>query len=489
MESEATPEIQGVGTASAPRAARRQAAGRSSSRVHPLVWILLAGTVLRTALWVCLGDTPLSVWDEREYNAIARNLATRGEFALHAGKPTSIRPPLYPLAVAGIYRVAGMENFRAVRLAQVAVSVLGIGLVYRLGVLLYGRRVGAWAAGLSAVYPSLLVYNNLLLTETLFTTLLLGACLALSGAMRRGSIGLAALGGAVLGLAALTRSVLWISPVILVPFLLAATRGRPARRALAAGCFAAAFAATVAPWAVRNTRLHGTFTTIDVMGGRNLMMGNYEYTPLNRAWNAIQIGGSQSWDRVLASSHPEYDRLTQGQKDKLALREAVRFARAHPALTLRRDAVKFFNFWGLERELIAGAAHGDYGPIRPPALLALTGLIFGSYAAAILLGIFGAVAAPPADWRTHALLLLLIAFICGMHTLSFGHSRYHLPLMPFVLIYAARALARSRAIWGRRRSRAFALACGLAAVAVAGWAVEIAVVDAQRFLAAIRSLA
>ena len=35
----------------------------------------------------------------------------------------------------------------------------------------------------------------------------------------------------------------------------------------------------VAPWAVRNTRLHGVFTVVDTMGGLNLLMGNYAHTP------------------------------------------------------------------------------------------------------------------------------------------------------------------------------------------------------------------
>ena len=37
--------------------------------------------------------------------------------------------------------------------------------------------------------------------------------------------------------------------------------------------------------------------------------------------------------------------------------------RANPELTARRSAVKFCDFWGLERELVAGADRGWFGPL------------------------------------------------------------------------------------------------------------------------------
>ncbi|HMJ85101.1 MAG TPA: hypothetical protein VK504_18090, partial [Vicinamibacterales bacterium] len=47
----------------------------------------------------------------------------------------------------------------------------------------------------------------------------------------------------------------------------------------------------------------------------------------------------------------------------------------------------------------------------------------------------------PEDWRMHVVLLLPVAVIMGAHTIVFGHSRYHLPLMPIFAIYAAAVLS------------------------------------------------
>jgi 4-amino-4-deoxy-L-arabinose transferase-like glycosyltransferase len=449
----------------------------------------VAGAALRLALWAWAGGGPISIWDERDYAALAVNIAERGEFALRPGVPTSIRPPLYPALVAGVYRISGLENYRAIRLLQAAISLGTVVLVYWLGRMLDSQRVGLWAAGLLVFYPSLLAYNNLLLTEVLFTALLVATCCVLVYALKRGSVAVLLAGGVLLGLAALTRSVLWLFPPVLGVYLLVVWKGPVRRRVLAALALGLAFALTVGPWAVRNTRLQETLSVVDVMGGRNFMMGNYEHTPLNRSWATIGIQGERSWVEVLNDRYPSPTPRTQGQLDKLAQREAIRFVLGHPWLTFKRDVVKFFNFWGLERELVAGVAQGNFDRVSAPVLGLLALLVFGSYAAAMLLGIFGAVAWPSGDWRSLGLLLLLIAFVCGLHTLAFGHSRYHLPLMPPVLVFAAVAIVHRVHIWERRRHLPFALACVLGGILLAAWAVEVLVVDLDRFVAALRGAA
>src|SRR6059058_6016054 len=200
------------------------------------------------------------------------------------------------------------------------------------------------------------------------------------------------------------------------------------------------------------------------MGGRNFMMGNYRFTPLYRAWDAVSLQGEQYWYSELESAHPPSELVTQGQIDQLAFRHGLAFVREHPLLTLQRDMVKFFHFWGLERELIAGAAAGYFGTIPRPALVILTLLIFGSYTSAMVSGVFGMTMTPPSDRRVHWLLLLVVGFICAVHVVTFGHSRYHLPVMPIVMLYSASALVHARDIWRRRCERSFRVAIGLSGV-------------------------
>ena len=64
-----------------------------------------------------------------------------------------------------------------------------------------------------------------------------------------------------------------------------------------------------------------------------------------------------------------------------------------------------------------------------------------------------------------------------MHTLTFAHSRYHLPLMPLVMLFAAGAIAHAGSIWRQRRRPAFLAATGVCGLLVTGWAWLFVAVD------------
>ncbi|MFO0810223.1 MAG: glycosyltransferase family 39 protein [Gemmataceae bacterium] len=471
---EATPTIAGRGEA--PR-----------SGVPALAVLLVAGLAVRLALWLAFRDAPITIWDEKDYDAIARTLVASGEFGFEPGQLVSLRPPLYPALVAVVYAVAGLGNFAAVRLLQILLSLATVGVVYALGATVASRRVALWAAGLCCFYPSLLGYNNLLLSETLFTLLLTGTCYCAVRAFQAGSVGWALAAGLALGLAALTRSVVWLTPPLLAGFLLLTMRVSWGRRLVAAVALVAGFVVVVGPWSVRNTRLQKTFVAVDVMGGRNFMMGNYRYTPLYRSWDAIALEGEQSWAHEVFMTYPPEDRPTQGFVDKLALKQGLAFVRANPGLTLKRDTIKFFDFWGLERELVAGAGAAHGGSLSKPALLGLTALIVGAYVTVLFLGVYGAFVAPPADRRALWLFLAVITYVCAMHTLTFGHSRYHLPLVPLIAVFAAGAITQARSIWRQRYRPAFVAATGVCAALVVGWVWLFVAVDWDLLAAALRS--
>jgi 4-amino-4-deoxy-L-arabinose transferase-like glycosyltransferase len=449
-------------------------------RIHPLIWILLVGAAARLVLWYAwAGWSPLINDDARDYQRLAIGLATTGRYADANGKPISLRPPLYPAMLAGIYLGCGLENDAAVRAVQAGIGLLTTVFVYRLGRIVYDRRVALWAAVMCCFYPSLLGYSNLLLSETLFTFMVaafvLSACKAIH---QQRNLALVA-AGIVMGLAALTRSIMLLFTPIFALFVLLSWRGSWRRRILAAALPIAMFAAVIAPWAVRNTRLQQTLTFIDVMGGRNAMMGNYEFTPLERSWATItDVTGERSWHNVLVRENgSEYVRASQGQRDKIALRHAIRFVTTHPWLTIERSFVKFFNFWQLDRLLVAASQEGYFGDISVAAKLALAAVICGSYAALLFAAIFGICCVSPGDRRIHWFLIASILFPCAVHTLIFAHSRYHLPIVPLLTLYAAAAIVNWPRVYQRRNSASFLIAAALCVVVALGWVREFVFVD------------
>ncbi len=61
------------------------------------------------------------------------------------------------------------------------------------------------------------------------------------------------------------------------------------------------------------------------------------------------------------------------------------------------------------------------------------------------------------------MLLLVVAFVCALHSVVFAHPRYRLPLMPVLTVYAGGGVhaTRSRHAWRIDRRRLWPLAASL----------------------------
>src|SRR6185369_934277 len=117
-----------------------------------------------------------------------------------------------------------------------------------LGASLWDSRVGRLAASICWLYPSLIFYDYLILTETLFTCLLVAFVLASVKLVQEPRTRFAIACGATLGLAALTRSVLWPLPLLLCPALLVVLHAPWSRRLVLAATVLSTYAVVVGPW-------------------------------------------------------------------------------------------------------------------------------------------------------------------------------------------------------------------------------------------------
>jgi 4-amino-4-deoxy-L-arabinose transferase-like glycosyltransferase len=409
--------------------------------------ILVAALVLRLAILMMTAQLGLQIVDERQYHVLATSLIEGRGLASSSG-PTSLRPPLYPALVAGLWSVTASRSLQVVRAFQDLVGLATAALVYFIGRRLYDDRAGLIAAALTAFYPELVLNNSLFLTETVFTFLLAAFVATMVSLLQRPRPAIALAGGTLLGLSALTRSVVWPFPIVLVPLVAWIAPTTMARRLACAGLVLAGYAVVVAPWAVRNTRLQGMPVVIDTMGGMNLRMGNYEFTPHDRIWDAVSLQGAESWIVGLPPHPPEGGEWTEGRKERWARGQAVAFMREHPGLTLWRAVIKFSDFWALDRDYAAGIQRGLFHPPIWAALVATAAMTL-AFPLVIGLAILGACLKPPADWRSHVLLILLVLFVTALHSVVFGHPRYRLPLMPVLAVYAGAAV--STHAWHRLR--------------------------------------
>jgi hypothetical protein len=272
--------MQAVPTAASttPRLARREWLALGS-----LLALALAARLLYLGL-----VTPMPVVsDASGYDAAARRLIVTGSYAYPVGQrfwsdetfredaweafvrmpPNAFSMPGYAWFVAGIYRLcgAGPERFQPVRVTQAVFAVMTLALIFGIGDALLGRRAGWVALALNAFYPSGIRAVQYLLTETVFTLLLVVQVALMVWASRsRRRLAYASLGVA-------TAAAMYVRPVAgLVPLLLLALelyrRGAGSyspmpfgRLAVRFGLLGLVVALVMAPWVARNGRLYGVF--------------------------------------------------------------------------------------------------------------------------------------------------------------------------------------------------------------------------------------
>ncbi|WPL17688.1 putative integral membrane protein [Thiorhodovibrio winogradskyi] len=457
-----------------------------------LLWlfaILIVGFLIRFAIWNNTAETGLYITDEKDYALLAQNLLAGNGFAWEEGKPTSIRPPGYPTFIAAIWFITGDQDPQSVRFVQILLSLFSIALLYRIGRIAFSSNVALLAAGIFSLYPTYVGFASFLYAEVLFIFLMLFVILVYLR-MTNASVSLFSLAttaGLLLGLAALTRTIAWPYFLVFVPLVLFTVGNDLKTRLKASSAVVLGFFLIIAPWSYRNSELQNQFTLIDTMGGMNLMMGNYEHTPLNRAWDAVSLlSTDKRWSYSLGSI-PESADWGEAERSKWASDQAKQFMLSHPLLTIERSIAKFFSFWGLERVIIAAWERELYHPPKW-SIPVLAVVINSAYILTMLLAVVGLFLAPPNEQKFHYLVWTLLVVFTGVHMLIFGHARYHLPLMPLLILYAASAVDRRawKALLDKKLAAYIAMLC--IALLLLIWGREVFFIEGDRIATLMKSI-
>jgi len=240
-----------------------------------LALILLLGLGLRVnEAWE--GRDP--VFDAAAYATIAANLDRGGGFTLGAGatQPASNYSPGLPLLAAGIYKLSGGVHERTARLALALLGTLAVAFTYLIGRRLSGPIAGLIGAAAIAIYPALIEYQGMLMSEPLAASLLSGAALAMLSASDGGQAWRWLLAGGLFGGLALVRPE-YLGVALLVSLVVLAKNWQDGwRKALVPSLLVlVGVAVIVAPWTVRNAIALDRFVPVSTGGGQVLFAGTY----------------------------------------------------------------------------------------------------------------------------------------------------------------------------------------------------------------------
>ncbi len=373
-------------------------------------------------------------------------------------------PPLYP-------RFVSLQPGQLpTRRLQVAVSTAAVLCVFLLGLSTVGPRAALFAATATAFHPTLVAYTHYMLSETLFTALLVAALALLVGreARPRGWPALLA-AGVLVGLAGLTR----VTAVYLTPFLLAwvVYSERSLRRALPrVSALAAGVVLAVAPTIVDIYREHGGFLLISSGSGQAWYRGYNVFPPENH-----DLGFGPDRRSMAQVHHAETKRPPVVHPNPVSYareetRRGIEYARENPHRALERFVLRVAELVNPSSLLARRLRTDGYVPrgggeplkLSPAATEGVIALDVASSMALILLAVVGFGVLPGGRART--LLLTAVLFLVAFSCLTFSGSRYRVPITPLLALVAGAVATSPRAALAAltRPSRAAPTAIALA---------------------------
>ncbi len=157
-------------------------------KLYAFSLLVIVAFVLRAAVfWGYLGEED-RYWqiDSATYQALAQELSVNNRFTTPDGNPDAYRVPGYPLFLATVYKMVGVNHHAALWVQIILASFIPL-LVYFLACVLFpARRRIAWAAAIvTTIHLGYVLSAGFMMTETLFVFLFLLFLIPFSRAVLR----------------------------------------------------------------------------------------------------------------------------------------------------------------------------------------------------------------------------------------------------------------------------------------------------------------
>jgi len=411
-------------------------AERTSSFARGLLWVGGGAAVLRGLyLWQVLRHPILADFltlDAKAFWQQAERIA-QGDWL--AGGEVFTLAPLYPYFLAAL-RLVFADSHRAVYAVQLLVGFASLLLTASLARRCFDTRTALVAAALMALYAPLALLETKVMASTLAVFLGLGAVHLLLEASERGSSGRGVAAGVVLGLTCLARP----NTLLFVPLAIAwlawptqEPKGSGAGRRRVVAGLALGVAIAIAPATWRNYHVSGDFVPISSQASVTFYQANNERSTgtYSRIPGFTGSAHAQAPEARRIAERELGRSLSRSELDAYWYGRGIDFLASHPirALTLiGRKAL----YWSGSQEQSTEYVLATERELTPA--LWLMPIPF-----ALLLGL-AVVGSGAGLRRDRALLLLFVAANLGSALIFYFSSRYRIPAVPFVCVFAGAGL-------------------------------------------------
>jgi len=455
-----------------------------SGRLWSLVVILLAYIAVNSALlFFASPDAPTEYGaDAGSWLKPAQALLKHGAFVKLDDPETlqTYRPPLYPLFLAGLLRLAG-GSFLPIILAQ-TVLLFGTGWLTRSIVEHQLPGYGDLALALIVFNPNAVSIAHLIQSDTVFAFLATAALSALFAFAQKQDIRFIVLTSLFFALATLVRTtgqfLLYVWPLMFPLIALVAGTGRFWKRYLIASLLSLVLVLTIfTPWMVHNYAANEGFSMSTARLKSKFFWDSIAY--LEKYDHGITLDEAEAAGQVkrkaiAAAAGSNWARMSEREQYGLLIKRGIKVFFSYPPSTFVRafawSWAKFFGTTGVsnlnniltltkESKNHVSSLHysifylqNRLNSIRNSDFLAITFTIIGFIFILLMrsFGLFGLLAMFNRRYWPQLLIVVgTITYFAFVH-LFVGNSRYRLPIEPLLVLLALFGLDGLR----QRRSRA-----------------------------------
>ncbi|MFH1903523.1 MAG: glycosyltransferase family 39 protein [Candidatus Omnitrophota bacterium] len=394
-----------------------------------LLMIFLLALALRVA-WIASMDNTVDEWQEEGVKEAAwsiiegRGYSMPRSVSIYPGNQPlyAWREPVFSFLLVPVFFLFG-ENYLVAKILLAILGSLVAVLLYYLGRETFDSEKVGMVAALTAVFlPEMVYWSGYLSPESLAVFILLPPILFLTRSVKKPSFFNIFLAGSLLGLAALTRAqTILITPFLLLSFVLVC---RDRLRALRnAGLMLLFFGLVFSPWVIRNYAIFHRPVVIPTVTGEVLYIAN-------------NPGALKEINKPSGFFHGEdtslFKNMSEVEISSWYRKEAFKFILTYPRDYLKLIGNRFVRFWRFYPHLGSGVTGSLYNIYHFWLSILTSGVI-------ITLFVIGAVLSRK-DWRRSLILITLIVSFSTLTILGRAVIRYRLPIMPYVILFAAYAV-------------------------------------------------
>jgi len=398
-------------------------AGGAESRTFLFWTVALAAFGTLISILAAIYTRPGNLlFDENYYYPLAREIV-KGAYQ----DGYIIRPPLYTLLLAGIFKIFGVGFSPVLVLSSLLRGALVAGIAF-VGRKYISPLAGLVAAFLIAIYPMLVFTYTRFVSEVLYIPLFVLSFWFLEQAARSGRIKDSLLAGGFSGAATLVRSTsLFLTFLVAIWIIVRKSpAGRFSRRNFGSGAvLVAAMLAVISPWTVRNAIVHRAMILVDNSSAYNLWLitSGKQVKDATEEWT--------SWG-------------SQAERQRQGYAKWFEYVREHPAFHLKRMATvipKLFDPLSQpDLYSLSMVKHRGIQTANVPLLRMLQVLIPALFWLVTVGGLVGLCMLERDATRRNLFLVTMIYFIL-LHAATLARPRFLLPINTLFAIYAGGLIA------------------------------------------------